>query len=158
MTAPWSYLPRIDAVARAISNGVPVQQIGGICFRKRMGGGLEVLLVTTRRTKRWTIPKGWPILGLEPFEAVEREAWEEGGVKGRARKRSFGHFEYRKTLALGQEIPALVQVHLLEVHSSRSSFPEKGQRKLRWLPAQDASVAVRDSGLRHLLERFANNT
>ena len=55
---------------------------------------------------------------------MEREAWEEAGVKGRAKKRIFGHFAYIKTLDDGRKVPAFVEVHLLEARGSKKRFPE----------------------------------
>jgi 8-oxo-dGTP pyrophosphatase MutT (NUDIX family) len=63
------------------------QQIGAICMRSQADGP-EVLMITTRETRRWMIPKGWPIDGLSPQEVAEREAWEEAGVRLRQRERA----------------------------------------------------------------------
>ena len=51
-----------------------------------------ILLVTTRQTKRWIVPKGWPIKGLKPAKSAAREAFEEAGVRGRVGARAIGHF------------------------------------------------------------------
>ncbi|WP_244425824.1 NUDIX domain-containing protein [Rhizobium etli] len=72
--------------AETILLGKVLEQFGALWPREEPRGGSEVLLITTRETGRWTIPKGWPIKGLAPHEVVEREAWEEAGVKGRAKK------------------------------------------------------------------------
>ena len=56
--------------------GGAAQQIGAICYRTNEMGAVEVLLITTRDSGRWTIPKGWPIENLKPHQAAEREAWE----------------------------------------------------------------------------------
>ena len=59
----------------------PAQQIAALPFRKRRGK-VEVLLITSRETKRWVIPKGWPMAGLKDFTSAKREALEEAGVTG----------------------------------------------------------------------------
>jgi 8-oxo-dGTP pyrophosphatase MutT (NUDIX family) len=59
---------------------------------------LEILLLTTRRSKRWIIPKGWPIKGLRPAKSAAREAFEEAGVRGRVGAKSIGLFAYDKIL------------------------------------------------------------
>src|ERR1700755_1994635 len=57
--------------------------------------GLRVLLLTSRETRRWIIPKGWPIRGMKPREVAAREAFEEAGLVGRvAGKRSIGSYNY----------------------------------------------------------------
>jgi 8-oxo-dGTP pyrophosphatase MutT (NUDIX family) len=55
-------------------------------------------LVTTRRTKRWIIPKGWPIKGLKPSKTAAREAFEEAGVSGRVGAKPLGVFTYEKLI------------------------------------------------------------
>jgi 8-oxo-dGTP pyrophosphatase MutT (NUDIX family) len=59
---------------------------------------LEILLVTTRQSKQWIIPKGWPIKGLQPAKSAAREAFEETGVRGRVGGKSIGLFAYNKML------------------------------------------------------------
>ncbi|MEN9850080.1 MAG: hypothetical protein RL128_243, partial [Pseudomonadota bacterium] len=56
-------------------------QYGALCWRMHRGK-VEVLLITSRDTGRWVIPKGWPIDGLAPAQTAAREAWEEAGVEG----------------------------------------------------------------------------
>ena len=57
-------------------------QNAGLPYRVTKAGALEILLVTTRQTRRWIIPKGWPIKGLKPANSAAREAFEEAGVSG----------------------------------------------------------------------------
>ncbi|WP_245443298.1 NUDIX hydrolase [Rhizobium sp. H4] len=93
-----THFSRLAGHTKTILTGGSAQQYGALCFRKTPDSTVEVLLVTTRDTGRWTIPKGWPIKGLAPHEVAERQAWEEAGVKGRVKKRVFGHFVYIKAL------------------------------------------------------------
>ncbi|WP_259668775.1 MULTISPECIES: NUDIX hydrolase [unclassified Rhizobium] len=101
-------LNRLADHTKTILEGGSAQQYGALCFRPIAGDGVEVRLITTRETRRW-IPKGWPTEGLAPHEVAEREAWEEAGVKGRAKNRIFGHFGYTKSLADGQQVPAFLR-------------------------------------------------
>lgn len=153
-----SYLSRLADYADAMLHGSTTQQVGGLCYRRRADDVVEVLLITTRETKRWTIPKGWPVKGLEPHQAAKLEAWEEAGVRGKVKKRPFGYFTYVKTLGGGQKVPSLVQVHLLETRKTRSHFPERGQRELMWLPALEASLLVDEPELKGLLGKFSRRT
>ena len=43
---------------------------------------MRILLITSRGTRRWVIPKGWPMRGLKPQEAAAVEAAEEAGIVG----------------------------------------------------------------------------
>ncbi|MBB6305459.1 NUDIX hydrolase [Rhizobium leucaenae] len=130
------------------------EQVGAICYRPDGAGHIEVLLITTRETQRWTIPKGWPIKGLKAHEAAEREAWEEAGIKGKVKKKPIGYFTYLKVLEAGKSVPSLVQVHLLAVESQGDNFPEHGQRTTEWMPLPEAARRVREPELKGLFTRL----
>ncbi|WP_245487533.1 NUDIX hydrolase [Rhizobium leguminosarum] len=153
-----SYLSRLAEYADAMFHGSTAHRSAARCCRKSENDGMEVLLITTRETKRWTIPKGWPVKGLDPHQAAKREAWEEAGVKGKAKKKPFGYFTYVKTLADGHKVPSVVQVHLLETRATRSHFPERGQRDLVWLPASEAALLADEPELKGLLGKFSRRT
>jgi 8-oxo-dGTP pyrophosphatase MutT (NUDIX family) len=132
----------------------PIQQYGALCFRYTVLGP-EVLLITTRETKRWMIPKGWPISGLKPRKVAEREAWEEAGVIGRANKKPFGDFVYDKVLDDGSEVRPVVAVFLIEVRRQRKRFPEMAERLAAWLSPVDAAHRVDEPELERLILKFA---
>src|SRR3954453_11310273 len=83
----------------------PRPQIGALPFRFDDEGQLRVMLITSRETRRWVIPKGWPMRGLKPHRAAEREAYEEAGLKGHIGKASVGVYEYAKRLDRGVAVP-----------------------------------------------------
>ncbi len=151
MTKKETHLARLAAYADVIMQGGMVEQVGAICFRTGLQGSIEVLLVTTRETGRWTIPKGWAIKGLKSHEAAEREAWEEAGVKGKARKSPLGYFTYLKTLDDGTKVPSLVEVHLVEVKKAFTRFPESKERSIEWLSPVAAAARVSEPELKGLL-------
>ncbi|CAN7733347.1 NUDIX hydrolase [Ensifer adhaerens] len=140
---------------QTIVNGGVLEQFGALCVRGDHPGERQVLLITTRETGRWTIPKGWPIQGLSPHEVAEREAWEEAGVKGRAKKSVFGHYTYIKALDNGRRLPAVVEVHLVRVKRTKKRFPEWRQRKLAWMTPSQAASMVAEPELKSLLTRVA---
>jgi 8-oxo-dGTP pyrophosphatase MutT (NUDIX family) len=113
-----------------------------------------VLLITSRASRRWVIPKGWPMRKRTDAEAAEREAYEEAGVKGEIAKDSFGLFTYSKQLAPGKSIPCVVRVFALEVHSLLRKYPENGQRKSKWLSRKNAASKVREPELKLLIRNF----
>ncbi len=133
-----------------MKNGA-AEQIGALCRRLGDKGSVEVLVITTRDSRRWTIPKGWPIKGLKSHQVAEREAWEEAGVVGKAKKRPLGYYTYLKTLDNGDKIPAVVEVHVLKVDKVDNTFPEVGQRKVEWLSPAEAAVRVQEPELKGLL-------
>lgn len=121
----------------------------------RMGEGIEILLVSSRETRRWIIPKGWPVKGKKPHRAAELEAYEEAGLEGKIEKIPFGVYHYSKRLGSGAEQPCRVDVYPLKVVKQYKKWPEKGQRELRWLPAAEAAASVNEAELATLIRAFA---
>jgi 8-oxo-dGTP pyrophosphatase MutT (NUDIX family) len=142
-----------------ITGGGAVDQVGALCWRRDRGGRLKVLLVTSRETGRWVIPKGWPIAGLTAAEAALHEAWEEAGVRGSADPEPLGSYGYDKVLNRGAGTPALlpcrVSVFAVAVRRQMGAFPEAGQRRLKWRAAAQAAGKVEEPELRALILGFA---
>lgn len=131
-------------------------QYGALPYRLDETGSVQVLLVTSRATKRWIIPKGWPIKGLKAADAAAREAFEEAGVRGRLKRRALGHYVYEKRLEDGlATVPCEVQVFALAVRRQSKDWPESHQRTARWFSAAAAAARVDDAGLRPLIMRLA---
>lgn len=130
----------------------PLQQIAALCWRKHKGA-VEVLLVTSRETRRWVIPKGWPMAGLADFNAARREAFEEAGVEGRMRRQPLGTFFYEKR---GKKniFPVTVTVYALEVQKKNKSWPEMKERERTWFSTHDAVLRVAEPGLKTILRDF----
>ncbi len=130
------------------------RQVAALCWRPGETGP-EVMLVTTRRTKRWTPPKGWPMDGRTLAGAAAQEAWEEAGVKGAVSENAIGDYGYEKTTRGGMATPVRVQVFPMEVMEINDKFPEQGRRKRAWMSPHAASNAVREPELKKLLANFA---
>jgi 8-oxo-dGTP pyrophosphatase MutT (NUDIX family) len=114
-------------------------------------GRVEVLLITSRDTGRWVIPKGWPMQGLTLAGAAEREAWEEAGVRGLIGDSSLGAFGYDKILKPGHALPCRVEVFPLRVHELQRLFPERKMRRRKWFGHAKAARKVDEPELRGLL-------
>jgi 8-oxo-dGTP pyrophosphatase MutT (NUDIX family) len=129
------------------------KQVAALCWRtgKR---GLEVLLITSRNTKRWILPKGWPEPDLTLAENAAREAFEEAGVTGKITTSPVGHYHYLKEKRDGGGIPVSVDVFALGVAKQLDDWPEKGQRALAWVPLNEAILKVSEPGLRAALKDF----
>jgi 8-oxo-dGTP pyrophosphatase MutT (NUDIX family) len=112
---------------------------------------VEIMLITSRETGRWIIPKGWPQKGRKAHEVAEREAFEEAGVVGRAAVRSIGRYWYEKRLTAGRAIICDVTVFLLRVERQLAEWPEKADRERCWLTPLEAAARVEEQGLRELL-------
>lgn len=125
-------------------------QVAALPFRVR-DGVLEVMLITSRETGRWIIPKGWAQSGRKAHAASAREAREEAGIVGKITKRPIGTFRYQKRLSPEQTITCKVRVFPFEVGEVRSEWPEQADRQRCWLPMAEAIHRVGDGGLRRLL-------
>ena len=128
-------------------------QIGALPWRRREGV-LEVLLVTSRETRRWVAPKGWPMPYKSDAEAAATEAWEEAGVKGLIGPVPIGAYSYSKRLKDGSERPCRVKVYPLEVTVDRDDWPEAAQRDRRWMSPAEAADLVAEPELARLLRAF----
>lgn len=126
----------------------PAMQVGAVCRCPATG---RVVLVTSRGTGRWVIPKGWPMEGRTLAGAAAAEAWEEAGVRGRILDAELGRYRYDKEQDQGYAIPVEVRVFLLEVDHLRPDFPESAQRKRCWFPPAEAARRVAEPGLRDIL-------
>jgi 8-oxo-dGTP pyrophosphatase MutT (NUDIX family) len=116
--------------------------------------GIEILLITSRRSKRWIVPKGWPIEGLEPCESAAQEALEEAGLSGEVHREAIGFYTYLKELRHGIDVPCQVRVFPLRVTRQHKTWAEKDVRELRWVPLLEAARMVDGPGLRRLILRF----
>jgi 8-oxo-dGTP pyrophosphatase MutT (NUDIX family) len=116
--------------------------------------GVEILLITSRETRRWVIPKGWPMKGKAPHEAAAIEAHEEAGLDGQVASRAIGTFRYAKRLKSGKERPVEVTVFPLRVTHEGDDWPEKEQRVRRWGPPAEAAALVIEPELKALIMAF----
>ena len=126
-----------------------LKQVAALPMREQ-DGRLEVCLVTTRSTGRWTVPKGWPMKGRKDFTAARIEAEEEAGVTGKPGKKPIGSYLYWKRRAEYFDL-VNVEVYPLDVTRALSSWKEQGERQVRWVAPGDASIVVEESGLAALL-------
>jgi 8-oxo-dGTP pyrophosphatase MutT (NUDIX family) len=131
-------------------------QYAALPYRFTPDAALEILLVTTRRSKRWIIPKGWPIKGLRPTRSAAREAFEEAGVRGKIGAKSVGLFRYNKLLdEQGIEVSCEVKVFPLHVRRQSESWPEREQRLVQWVEPAKALSLIKERQLRKLVAAFA---
>ena len=131
----------------------PRLQVAALCWRKSRKG-LRILLITSRDTGRWVIPKGWPMRHRSDAEAAAREAFEEAGLRGIVAERSIGLYTYQKTLAPKRQVLVAVRVFPLEVREMVRQYPETGQRRVKWFGPQAAASRVTEPELKALIRGF----
>lgn len=127
-------------------------QFAALCYRIKKGK-VQVLIITSRRSKRWIVPKGWPIEGLTPAASALREAWEEAGVNGRAQDTCLGVYTYAKTVG-EDDLACLALLYPVEVKSLAKIYPEAHERRRRWVSRKEAARLVAEPDLRHLIRDF----
>ncbi len=128
-------------------------QFGALCYRLR-DGQVQVLLITSRGTGRWIIPKGWPMQGETPSGAAATEAYEEAGVEGRVSDTVLGVYSYTKSLPGQDNLPCVVAVFGLRVKRLLKDFPEAGQRDRKWVSQKKAAAMVANPELGQLIASF----
>lgn len=143
-------MKRSPSSAFAPIGDAPRSQFGAICWRKAEIG-LDILLITSRETGRWVIPKGWLIKGISAAASAAREAWEEAGVEGKLCETCLGVFSYQKIMPEDHAIPCAVAIYGLRVEKLSRRYPEQRQRRRKWFAARDAAVLVAEPELSALL-------
>lgn len=128
-------------------------QFAALCFRI-VHDKTQILLITSRRSRRWIVPKGWPMDGVTPGAAALQEAWEEAGVKGKAYERCLGLYSYSKMIERGVLFPCVAMVYPVRVKSLASDFPEAGQRQRKWLTPKKAAARISEPELAQILLTF----
>jgi 8-oxo-dGTP pyrophosphatase MutT (NUDIX family) len=129
----------------------PQVQVAALPVRGK-GKDKEVLLITSRGTGRWIIPKGWPMAGKTDAQAAAQEAWEEAGIKpNKISPVPIGSYRYAKAGNNGIVTPVEAMVYLLRVDSLAKNYPEVTQRKRKWFTPQEAAERVNEMGLKNLL-------
>ncbi|WP_170404319.1 NUDIX hydrolase [Ruegeria arenilitoris] len=140
-----------EEVARPIFLRPRRVQFAALCTRETEIGP-EVLLITSRDTGRWIIPKGWPIDGKDGAETALQEAWEEAGVRAPGpAKEPIGQFTYDKILKDGTALQVLTSVYRIDVQDLLDDFPEAGARKRVWVSPATAAERVNEPELRDIL-------
>lgn len=142
------FLPDAEGGAR--------NQFAALCWRMHRGR-VEVLLITSRDTGRWVLPKGWPMEGKTPSHCAAIEAWEEAGVRGKVAGEALGFYSYDKMMGLQAPLPCMVTVFPLRVEELASRFPERKQRRRRWFNAEKAAKLVAEPELKELLLALAHD-
>lgn len=119
---------------------------------------VQVLLVTSRTSKRWILPKGWPVDGSTPIEAAKREAYEEGGIEGKVTSNCIGIYSRTKSLGQDKDLPCVVAIYPMRVSRLLPDYPEKSHRKRKWFSQKKAASVVDNPELRQIIEGFDPRT
>lgn len=137
-------------MARTVHTGD--KQFAALPYRIGEDGILEVMLITSRETRRWVVPKGWPEKGKKPRQLVKIEAMEEAGVVGIVGRKPIGTYHYSKAMPDGETRLLVVDVYPLSVSCELENWAEANERTRRWFHLDQASIAVSDGGLALIID------
>ncbi|TCO73899.1 NUDIX hydrolase [Rhodovulum euryhalinum] len=129
-------------------------QVAALCYRGPREAP-EILLISSRDTHRWILPKGWPKAGFGASDMAAQEAWEEAGVRPRhVRPDAIGRYRYTKRLKGGVPVATDVNVFAIEVETLEDGFPEAAERTRCWMRPDQAADAVDEPELKALLRNL----
>ncbi|AUQ59206.1 putative NUDIX hydrolase [Phaeobacter inhibens] len=129
-------------------------QVAVMCYRNG-DKSKEVLMITSRGTGRWIVPKGWPIKGMNGPQSALQEAWEEAGVRdARIEGEPVGTYEYMKLQDNGTKEVVHTLVYVAEVSELSDDYPEQSERTREWMSPKAAAELVAEPELSDLLRQL----
>jgi len=143
-------MPNEKRLVRRAKKNKPIRQVATIPVRTSEGGGVEVLLITSNTTRRFIVPKGWPMKGKNARAAALEEAREEAGVIGDAPRKPIGAYSYWKRLS-DRFVKVDVKVYLLVVTEVLADWEESQERRRAWLSPAQASLLIDEPELASLV-------
>ncbi len=139
------------------NNKKPAKQIAALPVRRDKNGRLRVLMVTSRDTGRWVMPKGWTMDSKKPWEAAKIEALEEAGALGWVSDQSIGTYHYDKRLSDTRSVQCRVTVYPMIVDRLKANWKERSQRKRHWFSPKKAAKLVDEPELQDLLRELTSS-
>jgi len=136
-----------------VKRGVAIRQVAVLPFRRSAEGELSLLLMTSRQTRRFVIPKGWPMAGKPDWKAAALEAKQEAGLLGSTDHEPLGAYRYWKRLQ-SIFVPVHVSVYLLQVTEELPRWRERGQRERAWVSLEQARMLIDEPELITLIDTF----
>lgn len=146
----------VESVRRLFGASPARLQVAALPWRRK-GERIQVMLITTRETGRWILPKGWPEVGEELHIAAAREAREEAGIEGMVTNIETGRYYYSKVSSNGENMRCEVMVYSLEVNDVVSKWKEKGQRSRKWVSPDKAVGMVTEPELGEIIAAFGES-
>lgn len=124
------------------------RQSAALPYRLR-DDALEVLVITSRKGKRWVLPKGIVEPGMTAAASAAKEAREEAGVEGWILQQGIGTYERKKWGGICE-----VEVFPMEVTSEQRQWPESAIRRREWVTLDEAQKRLGEETLRQILCRL----
>ncbi|WP_173932968.1 NUDIX hydrolase [Chelativorans sp. Marseille-P2723] len=140
------------------SSDIVYEQYGTLPWRVNRHGDIEILLITSRQHKRWIVPKGWLVSGRSQFLSAALEAFQEAGVIGEVYPHPIGDYKYTKAWDDGTFQNRRVTLFSLHVRGTLINWPERADRKRRWVTFEEALQLIAEPDLVRLLQKIRSNT
>lgn len=140
---------------RRAKAGQEIEQAAALPYRFE-NGSLKIMLITSRGTRRFTLPKGWPMKKRSMADVARIEAQEEAGIEGNVARSTIGHYLYWKRLKR-VFIPVKVRVYPLQVQCEKAQWPEYEQRQRKWLSTEEVGLLVDEPQLMSLIAALNRN-
>ncbi|MEM9578556.1 MAG: NUDIX hydrolase [Pseudomonadota bacterium] len=134
------------------------KQIAALPVRWDKNGQVRVLMVTSRNTGRWVMPKGWLMDGKKPWRAAEIEALEEAGAIGFISDQPIGTYRYSKRLSARKTVACTVTVYPMIVEKLKAHWKERKERKRHWFSPKKAARLVAEPELAEILETLSGRS
>ena len=151
-SSPAKARKKVKKIVKA-AKAVATERLQYAALPWRRTNRLEIMLVSSRETRRWIIPKGWPMAGRSGSAAAGIEAMEEAGLLGVLSKEPIGQYFYQKRFSRDVQT-CRVEVFSLQVVRQRDDWPEKHERCTEWFSAEEAKELVSDPELGELISAF----
>lgn len=112
-----------------------------------------MMLVTSKQTHRWVVPKGGIKSGRKSYQSAADEAFEEAGIGGRISRECIGVYGYQKS---NQKRSGhfTVKVFPMKVTTQYPDWPERKERRREWVSFDVAVTRVREKDLKKIIESF----
>lgn len=141
-------------MASTLIRELTIRQVAALPYRINAVGAAEVMLITSRETRRWVLPKGNVIKGLDWHQAAAQEAFEEAGVTGIPCPTALGEYTYRKRRLNGTTREISVAVFPLAFLEQAAEWPEQEERETRWFSLAEAAGVIQEHDLAQLIAGF----
>ncbi len=109
--------------------------------------GLEIMLITSRKKKRWVIPKGIAEPDMTPEDSAAKEAYEEAGIKGEVHSGVIGSYTYKKWGGT-----CTVKVYVMRVTEELQVW-EEDFRDRSWLDLEEAAGRMTEKAMRKIMRK-----
>jgi len=106
----------------------------------------KIVLVTSRKKKRWIIPKGIIEKNMTPWDSAAKEAFEEAGLLGVVESKKIGTFKHEKWGGV-----CTVSVFLLHVEKVLKKWDEMNIRDRTIVSPKKAASLLTEKKLKKII-------